>query len=289
MTRARGWSEGGAVQIVHEHAAQHRGASPHRQGGIRFLSLLRGEENTPNNFHLMLVYANDFRTPRHRHNFDQVRIMLEGSFGFGRGQVQHAGMLGYFTEGTYYTQNGAGPSITLLLQAGGASGAGYMSDRQLRAAIEDLQARGSFHDGVYTWFDGAGKKHNQDGYEAAWESVRGRRIRYPKPLFEQPVLWHGDRFAWQATGQSGVSIRRFAEFTGGRLSLAQVRIEAGAHATVSAAERETLLYCINGQASLGADTLRRISSVRLLPGEEASIQAIEASEFYLFGLMQGTD
>jgi len=274
------------VQIVHEHTARHSGASAHRGGGIRFLSLLQGEEDTPGNFHLMLVYANNFVAPRHRHNFDQVRIVLEGSFGFDRGQVQHTGMWGYFTEGTYYTQRADGPSTTLLLQAGGASAAGYMSDRQLRCAVEELQARGSFSGGVYTWFDEAGKKHNQDGYEAAWEHVRGRRIRYPRPLFEQPVLWRGERFAWQGTGEAGVSIRRFAEFTGGRLSLAQVRLEPGACCTFSAAARETLLYCVDGQAQLGGERLRRISSVRLLRGEEAVIEAVEATEFYVFGSMQ---
>lgn len=274
------------MQIVHEHTAQRRGESAHRAGGIRFLSLLQGEEDTPGNFQLALVHAHDFQTPRHRHNFDQVRIVLEGRFGFDRGQVQQAGMLGYFTEGTYYTQKAEGPSLTLLLQAGGVSGMGYMSDRQLRAAVSELQRRGSFSDGVYTWFDAEGKKHNQDGYEAAWELVRGRRIRYPQPLFEQPVLWRGERFAWQATAQAGVSIRRFAEFTGGRLSLAQVRVDVGASMCISAAERETLLYCLSGQARLGQDMLRPVSAVRLLRGEVAHLEALETSEFYLFGLMQ---
>lgn len=274
------------MQIVHAHTAQHRGASAHREGGIRFLSLLQGEENTPGNFHLMLVYAHDFVAPRHRHNFDQIRIVMEGSFGFDRGQVQEAGMLGYFTEGTFYTQKTAGPSTTLLLQAGGASGAGYMSDRQLRTAVDELQARGSFHQGVFTWQDASGKKHNQDGYEAAWEHVRGRKISYPKPLFEQPVLWRGERFAWEPTGQPGVHIRRFAEFTGKRLSVAQVQVDAGARCTFSAAERETLLYCIQGQARLGDEVLGPVSAVRLLRGETATVEATEPTGFYLFGLMQ---
>lgn len=288
MIQVHGLNEGSGVQVVHEHSAQHKGASAHREGGIRFLSLLQGEEDTPGNFHLMLVYANNFEAPRHRHNFDQVRIVLEGSFGFDRGLEQHAGMLGYFTEGTYYTQRAEGASTTLLLQAGGASGAGYMSDRQLRTAVDELQTRGSFSAGVYTWLDETGKKHNQDGYEAAWEHVRGRRISYPQPLFEQPVLWRQERFAWQSTSQKGVHIRRFAEFTGGRLSVAQVRVEEGAQCLFSAAERETLLYCIVGQARLKQHTLKAISAVRLLSGEAALVDALEPTEFYLFGLMQAS-
>jgi quercetin dioxygenase-like cupin family protein len=273
------------VQIVHEHTAQHRGASAHREGGIRFLSLLQGEEDTPGNFHLMLVYANDFVAPRHRHNFDQIRIVMQGAFGFERGQVQEAGMLGYFTEGTFYTQKAEGPSTTLLLQAGGASGAGYMSDRQLRTSVDELQDRGSFHHGVFTWQDASGQKHNQDGYEAAWEHVRGRKISYPKPLFEQPVIWRGERFAWDATAQPGVHIRRFAEFTGKRLSVAQVRVDAGARCTFSAAERETLLYCISGQACLDGEALGPVSAVRLRHTEVATVETSDTTEFYLFGLM----
>jgi quercetin dioxygenase-like cupin family protein len=273
------------MQVVHEHTAVTKGASSHRPGGIRFLSLLQGEENTGGNFHLTLVYADGYAAPRHRHNFDQVRVMMAGAFGFDRGQVQEAGSLGYFPEGTYYTQQSRGPSTTLLLQSGGVSGSGYMSDRQLREAVKTLESRGTFKDGVFTWLDSKGKKHNQDGYEAAWEHVRGRAISYPKPLYDQPVLWRSERFAWEPSGQSGVAIRRFGEFTGKRLSIAQVRIEPGATCTVSAAERETLLYCISGQAVTGGETLRAISAVRLLRGEQATLIAAEPTEFYLFGLI----
>jgi hypothetical protein len=172
------------LKIVHEHTAVEKGASAHRGGGVHFLSLLQGEENTSGNFHLTLVYANDYVAPRHRHNFDQVRIVLDGAFGFDHGMVQEAGMLGYFTEGNYYTQKSVGKSMTLLLQAGGASGTGYMSDNQLRSAVENLQSKGQFNSGVFTWLDSTGKKHNQDGYEAAWEFVRNKiRSHFLSNLF----------------------------------------------------------------------------------------------------------
>lgn len=273
------------MDIVHEHTATRKGASSHRPGGIRFLSLLQGEEGTPGNFQLTLVYAQDFVTPRHRHNFDQVRIVLEGEFGFGPGLVQKAGTWGYFPEGTWYTQRAPGPSTTLLLQSGGTSGSGYMSDRQLRGAVDDLQARGTFHDGVYTWFDDRGKKHNQDGYEAAWEHVHGRPITYPRPLYEQPVLWQAERFDWAPAGQAGVWIRRFGEFTGRRLSLAEVRVDAGATATLSASQRQTLAYCASGRARIGAEVIGPVSAVRLHAGEQVTVAAEAPTHLYLFGLM----
>ena len=273
------------MKIVHAATAVQKGASAHRGGGVHFLSLLQGEENTPGNFHLMLVYSDDYVAPRHRHNFDQVRIVLDGAFSFDREMTQEAGMLGYFTEGTYYTQKSVDQSTTLLLQSGGASGAGYMSDSQLRTAVEKLQSQGEFNGGIFTWHDSNGKKHNQDGYEAAWEFVRAKKINYPKPLFEQPILWRGDRFEWESTDQPGVEIRRFDEFTNKQLSLAQIRINAGAQCSIGSEERETLLYCIEGQARMGSENLTSISSVHLLRGENVQIHAKETTQFYTFGLM----
>jgi len=273
------------LKIVHEDTAVRKGASAHRGGGVHFLSLLQGQENTPNNFHLTLVYANDYVAPRHRHNFDQVRIVLDGAFGFDRDMVQEAGMLGYFTEGTYYTQKSVGQSTTLLLQSGGASGAGYMSDTQLRTAVDNLKSKGEFNNGIFTWHDSKGKKHNKDGYEAAWELVRAQKINYSQPLFEQPILWRGNRFAWEPANHKGVEIRRFAEFTNKQLCLAQIRIKAGAKCSISSDERETLLYCIDGKARIGSENLRAISSVHLLRGEHIQIHAHETTQFYVFGLM----
>lgn len=277
------------MKIVHEHTAEAKGAAAHRPGGVRFLSLLKGQDNTVNNYHLMLVYAQDYVAPRHRHNFDQLRIVLEGRFGFDRGQEQTAGMLGYFPEGTYYTQNGAGPSVTLLLQSGGFSGAGYMSDQQLRQAVDELgQGPGRFESGVYTWHDASGKKHNQDGYEAAWERVRGKTISYPKPLYAQPILWHQDRYPWMATDQSGVYIRHFGSFTPAQLRVAQVRIDAGSRCTLDAGAHDTLLYTISGQAHVADQTLRAISSVHLAAGESLTLNAQESTELYVIGLMKLT-
>jgi hypothetical protein len=161
-----------------------------------------------------------------------------------------------------------------------------MSDRQLRQAVGELEALGRFENGIYTWIDAQGKKHNLDGYEAAWQHVRGRAIRYPRPLYESPILWHQDRFAWHPTGQRGVQIRRFGEFTGKRLSLAQIRVQPGANCHLDATERETLVYCVSGQAELGSELLGPVSAVRLARGEHATLCARSACEFYLFGLMQ---
>ena len=89
--------------------------------------LLRGRAGAPDNYELSLVLMDgDYTTPRHKHNFDQVRYMVEGEFGYGRSkdEVQQQGTIGYFPEGVSYEQRAVRRSVTLLLQGGGASGAG---------------------------------------------------------------------------------------------------------------------------------------------------------------------
>jgi len=130
------------MQVAHRESAPRFGRSAHRPGGIGFISLLRGEEGRVDNFELIIAtITEDFHTPRHRHNFDQLRVMLEGSFGFDRDRVQNAGTIGYFCEGTYYQQQGVGHSEALVLQSGGASGNGFMSFEKLYQVVDQLKSR----------------------------------------------------------------------------------------------------------------------------------------------------
>jgi hypothetical protein len=265
------------------------GASAHRDGGIVMRHLLQGVENTPGNYALILVEAENYRAPRHRHNFDQVRIMLDGEFGFDRGQVQRAGMIGYFTEGTYYTQNGEGKSTTLLLQSGGASGAGYMSDRQLRGAIAELATRGRFEHGVYTRVDERGQKHNQDGYEAAWEHVRARAIEYPAPLYDAPILWQEAACPWQTTSQNNVLVREFGSFTAKALGLSQYQLypsQNGGVFRVPTLDRERLLYVSAGRGHIGEQMIAHGSAIAIEADEAVEISVNDTITAYSITLMR---
>jgi hypothetical protein len=265
------------LKVVHAASAPKGGASAHRPGGIAFTYLLEGEENAPTNFALMLVHVQDgYHAPRHRHNFDQVRIMLDGAFGFDRGQRQEAGSVGYFTEGLYYTQDGRGPSTTLLLQIGGASGCGYMSNRQLRTSVAALETRGTFHEGVYTHLDAAGRKHNQDGYEAAWEHTFGRTVTYPTPRYEGPVLIAPDAFSWVNDGtQPGVARKPLGTFHERALSMAYWHIAPGARCTLFANEQASAWVVLDGDADIDGtnETLLPRSALHLAIGERVALRA----------------
>ncbi len=255
-----------------------------RGGNIGFRDLMTGTQGSASNYGFQLVHVEDsYSTPQHRHNFEQVRIMLEGSFSFGPGLLQEPGSVGYFCEGTYYTQKGDGPSVTLLLQIGGPSQQGFMSRAQLRGGVDQLSARGSFVDGIFTWLDEHGKKHNQDSYEAVWEHVYGRTIHYPKPQYLAPVLLEPSRFAWRDHG-AGVQRKHLGTFNEYGLQLAQIKIDAGAQMVLGDAAQTQLLFCISGEGHWASSAYGRWSSAEILRGESASVQASTSSEFYLLSL-----
>ncbi len=255
-----------------------------RGGNIGFRDLMTGTPGSPGNYGLQMVHIEDsYHAPQHRHNFEQVRIMLEGSFGFGPGLVQGPGSVGYFCEGTYYTQKGDGPSVTLLLQIGGPSHQGFMSRAQLRAGVEHLSARGNFEDGIFTWHDAQGKKHNQDSYEAVWEHVHGRSITYPKPQYLAPVLLEPGRFTWRDL-DAGVQRKHLGTFNEYGLQLAQIKLNAGAQIALGDAEHAQLLFCNSGQGSWAGNAYDRWCSAEVLRGESVRVQASTTTELYVFEL-----
>ena len=112
------------------------GEEKHREGRLSFKNIFKGTPGTPENYRLVLTRNNGpYRSPRHHHNFDQVRFCLEGKLNIAPGVDIEAGDAGYFPEGAFYGPQDDGDTkrLSLTLQFGGASGSGYMSSEQLKA------------------------------------------------------------------------------------------------------------------------------------------------------------
>ena len=115
----------------------------HRGGTFHSRIIAEGKPGTPGNFKFSLSrLGTDYSGPRHRHNFEQYRFMIEGESDYGQDGPLKAGMLGYYPEGVPY-----GPQVNktgihcAVLQFGGASGSGYLLPREVKAGMEGL-ARG---------------------------------------------------------------------------------------------------------------------------------------------------
>jgi len=258
---------------------------PHvRQGVFRSRKLLTGNPASPGNFALQLVSLPDtYDSPRHRHNFDQVRYQIEGEFDFASDGKMHPGSIAYFPEATRYgPQTSREKSLTLVLQFGGASGSGYISAEQYARAMEELSREGTFEKGVFTRTREDGSRVNQDAYEAVWERVNGRRLEYPKPRYARPVFMEPESFDWIPAGETPGAERKllgvFSE-RGTRIVLYRVAAQA------SLPLEDCAVYFVdNGRGAVDEHPCDRYDTIYLEPGEGAVFTAAADTVLLQLGL-----
>ena len=249
---------------------------------IDYRSLLTGTPGAIDNFKLILGTTHgDYTTPRHRHNFDQIRLQVGGSFDYTGLGTMTEGMVGYFPEGTPYGPSASGEeSRILLLQHGGASGAGYLSDGEYNASIAELKQRGEFRDGIYTVISADGRKRNQDGYEAVWENAYRRPVEYAKPRYDQPIFMRPENFTWASDGE-GSSYKLLGDFSERRMRLGFVGIAAGARRTLDA---HSLYFVVAGSGRAGDAAWRRHTTIHVAAGECVELRADADAELFHIGL-----
>src|SRR5215475_13139684 len=104
-------------------------------GSRKSTILLEGDPNTPGNFRLNYSpggNAEDWKTPRHRHNFEQIRLPLNEDLIIGHKKVVPKGWVSYFPESVYYGPQVRTPNLQMiLLQYGGPSGFGLDTAAEL--------------------------------------------------------------------------------------------------------------------------------------------------------------
>lgn len=257
---------------------------PHvREGIFRTQKLLNGIPGTPGNFALQLVRTPDtYYSPRHRHNFDQVRYQLEGEFDFTRDGIMSPGMIGYFPEGTHYgPQDTRSSSLTLVLQFGGDSGSGYLSAEEYRQAADTLSRTGTFSKGIFTSVTPEGKKINKDAYEAVWEKVHGKPLVYPKTAFTKPVFIDPETIPWEETQYTGVSRKVLGDFSASGTRLHQILIEVDRSYTL---EDNCLYFIEDGQGKIGDSPCTKHTSVQVEPGETPLLKADVKTRILQMGL-----
>lgn len=225
-----------------------------RPGVLQQKFLLTGRDGSPNNYLLNVgrTGSGGWSTPRHRHNFDQVRFVIKGSYPIAKGRHMPEGSIGYFPEGVYYGPQDRPDGLEMMVcQFGGASGAGFMSVAQREAANDVLKQKGEFRDGVFTWYDAEGKKHNQDGFEACYEQATGKKMVYPKPRYEDFILMDPANYEWQPDATPGVWNKWLGTFTERNARLGLVRVEAGSTLPAGMQPSIELLFLARGRVSAG--------------------------------------
>lgn len=279
------------MAISHRSNAQREGASAHRNDGIAFEHLLVGEEGAKDNFILTIVTTKDeYKTPRHRHNFEQIRFVLKGEMQYGPGEIQKAGTVAYFCEGVHYQQKGSDGSETLLLQFAGPSGQGYMSQRQLRLGAKELQSKGVFEDGVFIRDGDEEGRRKQDGYEAVWEFVNGRPVRYTRPRYLAPVIMDPESFEYLPVRDApGVSEKTLGRFNERGAEIRMIKAQPRAKLALDAPERPFVVCVMRGEGRVDDELYGPLSAFRVLRGESAMLTAELETELFVIGLPRFDD
>jgi len=256
-----------------------------RQGRFEFWRLLEGDVGSPDNFLFRITRLDSgFYSPRHCHNFDQIRFILEGETDFSRDGKLKAGMIGYFPEGTAYgPQTTSDNMIVLTLQFGGASGQGYLSADQLEQAGAELKAAGGrFEQGMFVMVGSDGREHRKDGYQALWEHVNGVPFLAPRRRYRRPIMIDPDSFAWRpSVDDRNVSHRHLGSFSECNTQLDLFRVAEGASLKL---QPHSLYFVVSGRGNLGAETVDRFSAMQLGFEEFAALRAIERLHVLHIGL-----
>jgi hypothetical protein len=274
--------------VQHDEVPLVRGLE-HRGGTFHSRTLAEGQPGTPGNFKFSLSrLGTDYSGPRHRHNFDQYRFMIEGESDYGQDGPLKAGMLGYYPEGVPY-----GPQVNkteifcAVLQFGGASGSGYLLPREVKAGMEEMKKFGEFKDGIFHRHDGNPGKRNLDAYQAIWENVHGREMVYPKGRYDAPIYADSNNYDWAPVrGAPGVAEKLFGVWTERRTQAALIRLDAGASHEVAG---RGVYLVLSGAGECEDKSLKQYTTVFLEHGERTTLRASSATVFLHYGLPDLSD
>ena len=251
----------------------------HRGGTFHFRNLMEGTPGTIDNFQLSMGRNDkDFVSPRHRHNFDQIRVQLDGDLDFARNGKMTPGVVGFFPEGAHYgPQTTETFSSTIVLQCGGSSGSGYLSREEVKAGMDRLRTIGTFEGGIFRRNEDQPGKRNMDGFEAIWTHINGRALEYPKPRYPGPVMVDRDSVAWTpVAGAPGVSEQALGVFTEHGTGARYLELEVG---TSYAVTGRGIYVALGGRGQVGDQPLRAYTTVYLDHDDAATFAADETTEF----------
>lgn len=248
--------------------------------------LLWGEENSPANFQFSYSWGKEdqtWETPRHHHNFEQLRHPVIGDYSIGKDEVIPEGWVGYISESVFYGPQVASAQLTMCtLQYGGPSGNGYWSLNQQRQGQIDLKQRGKFENGAYSWLDADGKRHNKDAGEAMWEHVFGKQIDYPPPRYNGILIMNPASFEWKKDReQKGVARKILGAFTERKTRVGFIRMEAGAELKFGGEPAQEIVFVKEGAMTHGGKSYPRLTAFGArAAAAPVTLKAIDPTELY---------
>jgi hypothetical protein len=248
-----------------------RGAAP---SSGRLITLLTGQEGSPNNYRVDLTQGDGTSEPasepRHRQVIEQVRYLLGGYYSYAPGHVMATGQVAYFPESVFWGPQLRGSDHQMLvIQFGGPDGLGYPSFDQRRRGYEALVAKGGhFEDGMHVSTDEHGVRTVQDGYEALTEQILGRKVVYPPTRYGGPIVMTPENFEWQPDPHNAFLERKpLGTFTERDLRVHWLRLAEGGSLVLGTEAAPEILFVDRGTLMHDGDTYTDRTAFGTITGE----------------------
>jgi hypothetical protein len=259
------------------------GTSDYNQQPATMRELLKGTPGEPGNFEMVVITGTmegiQRLNPRHRHNFDQIRMCLSGKVEWTPGNPTPPGSITYFPAGCYYGPYGRQEEEHLHIQFEGPNGEPFIDYDSLRAARDALARKGSFDMGLYSWVDENGKVHKQDGHEANAEYAAGKKVAYPRPRYSAPITFDPRAFEWERV-QPGVRVKNLATLTEKDTRLSMIRLDRATY-RLSVPEQRSVLFVTEGSGTAGGQAIEQRDGIVLEAGEEGVFETTTSLELLL--------
>jgi len=237
-----------------------------RSNKVRERCLLKREGTRPSfEFILAESFSVDHFSPRHRHNFDQIRIGLAGVQRYGKKTLRE-GTIGYFPEGTHYGPHTIedGRRFQATLQFDGAGPDPYPGLALIEAATQELRKKGEFRKGIYYPPDGKG----MEGYQAVWQELTGKPISYDSQRYDDPIFMHFDAFNWQPSSEANVESKVLGCFGERGLRISMAKAGPGARHRIFATAQSVVGFILRGQLEINGESFGEHSALLSDPGDE---------------------
>lgn len=255
-----------------------------RSGTLDQKFLLQGETGSPNNYLLNvgLTGSGGWGTPRHRHNFDQIRYVLKGKYPASPHKIMDEGSVAYFPESVHYGPQDRPDGLEMMvIQFGGASGSGFLSTPDREAANKRLESKGTFKDGIFTWVDDKGQKHNMDGSAACFEEATGQKLVFHPARYDDVVMMDPEGHAWMETGTPGVQTKHLGTFTERNTVIRFIQVAKGATFATGSRDQIEVLFMSKGKVTVGGQSYGPKTGIELLPSDPSvDIKAEEDALFF---------
>jgi len=236
----------------------------HRGPGLTMKSLPFRDDGRGSKLWLSIAEMEDgWYSPRHRHNFDQIRYVLRGETGFTKWDL-HAGECAYFPAGAQYgPQEQHGSASLFTLQFPGPDGQHYLTPEQVEDTVAKLRAEDpSFGEGG-RGVDKQGRE--RDSYEIVWETHQRQPVEYPESEFTGPVLFDGDEPITDAT-LPGCDVHLIGEIESNGLQVLRVRARGSLEIAPASPSRSEFWVLESGAIDIGGDQLQALTVIQLQVG-----------------------